>query len=170
MLTAFILLSVTTAGYIDLRWQRIPNWLVILTVLVSISWHAAMTGLAGLWMSLAGMLVGTAVLFPLFLIRGMGAADVKFFGALGAAVTYENILTVLVFSLFIAGIMAAFRVVLARAFKSTLANVADIAKRFLHGHFSPHPQANLASDRAIAIPFGVAVAVATWVFVLLRAQ
>lgn len=170
MLSALILVSVTTAAYFDLRWRRIPNWLVAATVGLSLIWHTLSGGWSGLLMSGAGLLVGMALLLPLFLLRGMGAGDVKFFGAIGAAVTYNHILTVFVIAALIAGVMALFRVVVARAFVATLANIADILNRFLHGRFSPHPIVGLANENALVIPFGVSVAVATWFFVLLGAR
>ena len=114
--------------------------------------------------------MGIALLLPLFLLKGMGAGDVKFFGAIGAAVTYEHILPVFVIAALIAGGMALFRVLLARAFVATLANIIDILNRFLHGRFGPHPVARLANENALIIPFGVSAAAATWVFVLLGAK
>lgn len=170
MLTALILLSATTAGYFDLRWRRIPNWLVAATVGLSLVLHTVLNGWAGLWLSGGGLLAGMALLLPLFLLRGMGAGDVKFFGAIGAAVTYQHILEVFVIAALIAGAMALFRVVVARAFVATLANIADILNRFIHGRFSPHPIVGLANENALVIPFGVSVAVAAWLFVLLGVQ
>lgn len=167
MITAFLLLSVTAAAYFDLRSRRIPNWLVAATMGGALTWHVVAGGLWGLWMSAAGLLVGTAVLLPLFLLRGMGAGDVKLFGAVGAAVTYTHVFTVLMIAAFIAGIMALFRVVLARALVATLANMLDLLGRFVKGRFSPHPVASLANEQALVIPFGVSVAVATWIFILL---
>lgn len=170
MLTALILLSATTAGYFDLRWRRIPNWLVAATVALSLLWHTLEGGWAGFLLSGGGLLSGMALLLPLYLLRGMGAGDVKLFGAIGAAVTYNHILTVFVIAALIAGMMALFRVVVARAFVATLANVADILNRFMHGRFSPHPVVGLANENALVIPFGVSVAVAAWLFVLLGVQ
>ena len=167
MLTVLILLSATTAGYFDLRWRRIPNWLVGATVGLAMLWHTLSSGWAGLLLSAGGLLAGMALLFPLFLLRGMGAGDVKFFGAIGAAVTYKDVLAVFVIAALIAGIMALFSVLVARAFFATLANIADILNRFMHGRFSPHPVVGLANENALVIPFGVSVAVATWLFVLL---
>ena len=170
MLTALILISATTAAYFDFRWRRIPNWLVGATIALSLSWHAWSSGWDGLLLSGAGLLIGVALLLPLYLLKGMGAGDVKFFGAIGAAVTSKHILAVFVFAALIAGGMALFRVVAARALVATLSNIVDILNRFLHGRFSPHPVARLANENALAIPFGVSVAVGTWLFVLLGAQ
>ena len=170
MLTAFILLSVTTAAYFDFRWRRIPNWLVGTTIGLSLIWHTWTGGWDGLLMSAGGLLVGAALLFPLYLLKGMGAGDVKFFAAIGAAVTFKHVLAVFVFAALIAGGMALFRVVAARALVATLSNIADILNRFLHGRFSPHPIVGLANEKALVIPFGVSVAAATWLFVLLGAK
>lgn len=166
----FLLLSATTAAYFDLRWRRIPNWLVAATMVLSLGWHTWSNGWDGLLLSGGGLLAGLALLFPLFLLKGMGAGDVKFFGAIGAAVTYKQILSVFVIAALIAGVMALFRVLAARAFVATLANIVDILNRFLHGRLSPHPIVSLANEKALAIPFGVSVAVATWVFVLMGAK
>ncbi|HXG92281.1 MAG TPA: prepilin peptidase [Blastocatellia bacterium] len=170
MPTALILLSVTAAGLFDLRWRRIPNWLVLATIAASLIWHGLTGGLSGLWMSVAGLLVGTAILFPLFLMRGMGAGDVKLFGALGAAVTFKHVLTLFVLSAIIAGVMAVVRVLFARAIVSTAANLWDLSKRFVRGRFSPHPALSVDNQQALAIPFGLSVAIATWVFVLFGRQ
>lgn len=167
MLTVFILLSVTTAAYFDFRWRRIPNWLVAATIVVSLSWHTWASGWQGLRASGLGLLVGAALLLPLYFLKGMGAGDVKFFAAIGAAVTLEHVLAVFVFAALIAGGMALFRVFMARAFVATLSNIVDILNRFLHGRFGPHPIAGLANENALVIPFGVSVAAATWLFVLL---
>lgn len=167
MPTALILLSATAAGYFDLRWRRIPNWLVATTVLLSLAWHTWLQGWTGLWLSGGGLLAGLGLLLPLYLLRGMGAGDVKLFAAIGAAVTYKQILSVFVIAALIAGVMALVRVLVARAFIATLANIADILNRFVHGRFSPHPVVGLADENALAIPFGVSVALAAWLFVLL---
>jgi prepilin peptidase CpaA len=144
--------------------------LVGATIALSLIAHGWLNGWDGLLMSGAGLLAGMALLFPLYLLKGMGAGDVKFFGAIGAAVTYKHVLAVFVIAALIAGGMALFRVLIARAFVATLANIVDILNRFLHGRFSPHPVAGLANENALVIPFGVSVAAATWLFVFLGAQ
>lgn len=166
MPTFLVLLSATTAGYFDLRWRRIPNWLVVSTLSVSLAWHAAQGGLAGLWASVAGLLGATAVLFPLFVMRGMGAGDVKFFGALGAAVTYRSVFGILFISLFVSGFMALFEVLRAGSMRHTATRIAELVGRWTRGRLGPHPVVNIDSSSAALIPFTLAVAIATWIFVL----
>lgn len=170
MPTLIILIASTSAAVCDLRWRRIPNWLVVATILLSLIWHGSVGGLRGLWMSAAGLLVGTAVLLPLFLLRGMGAGDVKFFGALSAAVTYKYVFTVLLISAIIAGLMALFTIFFGKAFIATLRNLASLFGWFLRGNLKPHPVVSLANKSALAVPFGVSMAAAAWLFVLFGTQ
>jgi prepilin peptidase CpaA len=163
-----ILISATTAGILDVRDRRIPNWLVIITVGVSFVYHIAMAGLGGLWSSVLGMLIGTTILFPLFLLRGMGAGDVKFFGALGAAVTYRYVLLVLFISVVVAAVLALFRIYFAGAALKTLGNTGRLIAWLGRGRLKPHPLLNLTNKSALSVPFGVAVAIASWIFLFMK--
>jgi prepilin peptidase CpaA len=165
-LTLFILVSTTIAGYFDLRWHRVPNWLVGLTVTLSLAWHTSVSGPSGLWRSLAGLLLALGLLFPLFLVRGMGAGDVKFFGALGAALTYPHLLAVLTISFLVAAVMAVHVVLRRGAAKRTLRNLLDLGERLLHGRIGHHPVVQIDNPAALVVPFTLAQAVATWIFVL----
>ena len=163
-----ILISATTAGILDLRDRRIPNWLAIITFGVSFVFHIAVSGLGGLWSSVLGLLIGTAILFPLFLLRGMGAGDVKFFGALGAAVTYRYVFVVLLISVVVAAVLALFRIYFEGAALKTLANTGRLIAWLGRGHFKPHPLLNLTNKSALSVPFGVAIAIASWIFLFMR--
>jgi len=168
MPTALVLLSVTAAGYYDLRWHRVPNPLVGGTIALAAAWHASVSGLPGFWSSMAGLFLGTVLLFPLFLLRGMGAGDVKYLGALGAAVTYRHLLPILTIAL-VVGALAAFYVIFRRgALGRTMSNLADILTRFARGRFGPHPVVGIDNRQALVVHFTGAVAVATWIFVLSR--
>src|SRR5262249_33400855 len=163
-----ILVSATTAGILDLRERRIPNWLVLLTIAVSFVFHIAMSGLSGLWSSALGALIGTAVLFPLFLLRGMGAGDGKFFCALGAAVPYQYVFVVLFLSVVVAALLAVLRIFYGRAVLGTLVNMGRLIGWLGRGRFKPHPVLNLRNQGALSVPFGVAIAIASWIFLLMK--
>jgi prepilin peptidase CpaA len=162
------LLSATVAGYFDFRWHRVPNWLIGLTVALSLSWHGWVSGTAGLLSSLAGLVLGVALLFPLFLLRGMGAGDVKFFGALGAALTYRHLPAVLTVSLLVAAAMALFVIARRGAARRTARNLAGLVRRLLRGRIGPDPVVRIDDARALVVHYTVAQAVATWAFVLSR--
>lgn len=70
--------------YFDLRERRIPNWLTLTTAVLGLVLQLATRGQAGLWDSLAGLVLGLAVLLPLFVLGKFGGGDVKLLAALGA--------------------------------------------------------------------------------------
>ncbi len=68
----------------DLRTRKIPNVLTFGGAVAALVTHGVTNGFAGIGFSAAGWAVGLALFFPLFLLRGMGAGDVKLLAALGA--------------------------------------------------------------------------------------
>ncbi len=75
---------VAVATYTDLRWRRIPNWLVFPFLLAGIVVSAALHGWHGLGQSFEGLGLGLLIYGILFWMGGMGAGDVKLCAAIGA--------------------------------------------------------------------------------------
>lgn len=68
-----------TAAYRDIRERKIPNWLIIIGLLGICIFRYAERGVHGI---LDGIISGGLVIilfFPLFLIRALGAGDIKLF-------------------------------------------------------------------------------------------
>ena len=68
----------------DLKNHRIPNLLTMGTLAAGFMLAAWTQGLSGFGNALAGASIGLACLMPLYLVRGMGAGDVKLMAAAGA--------------------------------------------------------------------------------------
>jgi prepilin peptidase CpaA len=68
----------------DLRTRRIPNVLTFTAAGLALVFHSLTGGWSAAGTSLAGLLVGAALFFPMFALRGMGAGDVKLLAAVGA--------------------------------------------------------------------------------------
>ena len=80
-----VLLTVlATASLFDLRERRIPNAITFPSVALGLGLGALLFGLDGLLESAKGAGLGLAMLFPLFVLRWMGAGDVKLMAAVGA--------------------------------------------------------------------------------------
>lgn len=73
-----------TAAYSDLRRNRIPNWLSLLGLVVGVGLQVAANGAQGLLSGALGALVGLACFAPFYLVRAMGAGDVKLLAAVGS--------------------------------------------------------------------------------------
>ena len=81
LMILFTALLALGAGW-DLWQRRIPNALVIAMCAVGVLFLAATSGLRGvLLVGLAGAVTGLAVWLPFWLMRFIGAGDVKFFVA-----------------------------------------------------------------------------------------
>lgn len=107
-----VLLS-AAASVSDIRSGRIPNRLVLLGLLSGLGlayvlgaggWGFA--GGAGLLAALQGLLAGALLLLPLYLLRLLGAGDVKLMAALGALLGWPGVGWLAALSLLAAGLLA----------------------------------------------------------------
>lgn len=67
----------------DLRTYRIPNYLTFSTAVAGLVYQVAFHGLGGAGSGLSGLTLGFFLLFPVYLLGGLGAGDVKALAALG---------------------------------------------------------------------------------------
>jgi prepilin peptidase CpaA len=95
------------AAQADVRTRKIPNWLTFPAVLLGLLTHLALGGREGFLASLAGMAVVLVALIPGWLLRWMGAGDVKLMAAMGAWLAYPHAVIALLASLIAGGVIAA---------------------------------------------------------------
>lgn len=79
-----LLIVVTAATWVDIRENRIPNWIVAVGLLIGVAYHTLSPAGGGVMFSFLGLAIGIAALLPLYAIRAMGAGDVKLMGMVGA--------------------------------------------------------------------------------------
>lgn len=100
----FVLILI--AFYLDVRYEKIPNWLTVSSVGIGIIYHIIINGMQGLIFSMLGLLVGGGILLFLYLFKGVGAGDVKLFAAIGAISGMHFTLYALMYSIIFAGLIA----------------------------------------------------------------
>lgn len=83
-MVAVLVPAMLLACWCDYRAHRVPNWLNGALAVTGLAVHAAWGGWNGLAHSATGLIAGLAPLLVLWMMRGMGAGDVKFMAALGA--------------------------------------------------------------------------------------
>ena len=147
------------AGWTDWRFRRIPNWLTVSALFLGIAVNWAVGGGSGARDSLLGAALGLGLLLPFVLIRSLGAGDWKLVGALGAIAGPRSLLTILIATVFVAGLMATVLVIYKRRVRQTLANLGHMMASMLSFHL-PGPTVSLDNPESLKVPFGVAVAVA----------
>ncbi len=106
---AHLLLPLAIALWIawgDLRTYRIPNYLTLGTALAGLAFQAYFHGLNGLGSGFMGLGLGFFLLFPVYLLGGMGAGDVKALAALGTWLGPALTLTLFFYMALAGGLMA----------------------------------------------------------------
>ena len=163
---ALLLLLVIPAAVFDYRQRRIPNWLVLAGVLAGIAMNAFLTydspsATTGILFSLKGLGLAFLVYFPLYLVRGMGAGDVKLMAAVGAIVGWVLWLWILFFTAILGGITAVIVVLSKGRVHRTLQNLWMILVSLRYGQapYATNPELDVSSDQGVRLPHGVIIAV-----------
>ena len=84
VMTGVVIFVVALAVREDLLRHRIANSLNLAGLMLGLGLAALAAGVSGVMYSVGGVAVGCAVFVPFYLLRGMGAGDVKLMGATGA--------------------------------------------------------------------------------------
>ncbi len=162
---------VVVAAVWDFRARRIPNWVSLSGVVLGIALNSFLYEAAGLRMSIEGILLAFAIYFPLYLIRGMGAGDVKLMAAVGAIMGWQNWLGILVLtSLFGAAIALAlvtWQGVLARTLYNIVLILKSLALR--QAPYQNHPQLDVRSQQGVRLPHAVSIAFGSIAFLVAAA-
>jgi prepilin peptidase CpaA len=155
---------VLTAGYFDLRYRRIPNWLTLPGFLVGLALNAFLSFRPGQGLLLRNAALGLAlamlVYFPLYLLRGMGAGDVKLMAAIGSLVGWRDWLAIFVFSGIIGGVLAVVLMLAKGRMRKTLYNTGHIVWEMVHLR-APHlrsEELDVSNPRAFTLPHGAVIA------------
>ena len=112
------LLGVAVAS--DLRRHRIPNFLVVLGLVLGLAGQAYHGGLGGLADGGLGALIGFGVFLPLYVLGGMAAGDVKLMAMVGSFLTPHHALWAALFSLIAGGLCGLLLVLIRGQVQKTL--------------------------------------------------
>jgi len=157
------------AGVFDWRYRRIPNWLTVSGFAAGVAVNTILYRWPGLKAALLGTLLGLGLPLPFVLLRSLGAGDWKLAGALGACLGPRQLLSVLVGTILVAGVMALAVIVWKGRMKQTLVNIAHLLAA-LFSLRMPASELSLDDPQSTKIPFGVAMAVAVLFYGMGRAM
>ncbi len=174
-------LALLLAGAVwhDVRSRRIPNKLVLAGMLAGLALHTLLPtgagffspdpGGLGLLGSLAGLGLGFGLLLPAWLLRAMGAGDVKLMAMVGAFLGAEGALAAVLLTMVAGGVMAIAAALWSGALTQVLANV-----RFMltHSMIKAMSGSGVSLEApAVAtgrLPYAVAIATGTLAQILLN--
>lgn len=107
-----VCLLVASACWTDIRTLRIPNALNALFAVCGLLYQGVFHGSDGLVVASIGAAAGIAPLYALFLLRGMGGGDVKWFGVFGIWAGALPTLRLMMYAIVAAGAIAVVLVIL----------------------------------------------------------
>lgn len=133
MVLAVLLLLATRE---DIRSHRIPNRLVLTGVVLGVALNGLLPDGSGFnsltpgglgWLAaLKGLVLGLAVLLPIYLLRAMGAGDVKLMGMVGAFLGAGDLIGALIATLIAGGVIALVAALWSRQFMNLLLNIKEM--------------------------------------------
>ena len=101
-----VIALVVLAARADVQTRKIPNAIVGPALLLGLATHFAIGGFTGLQSAFTGMLIAGAILMPGWLLRWMGAGDVKLMAAVGAWLAWPHAAIAVLASLAAGGVLA----------------------------------------------------------------
>jgi len=157
---ALVLVVTGAAGY-DCKYRKIPNWLNLSGLILGFGLNTLFGGTSGFVSAGQGFLLALAIYLPLYLIKGMGAGDVKLMGAIGSLVGPSNWFQIFVATALFGGLAAAMLALTKKRFGETCWNVFGILGDLLHLRAPYHSNAHLdiRDARALRMPHGVTIAI-----------
>ncbi|NOT59039.1 MAG: prepilin peptidase [Acidobacteria bacterium] len=152
-------LTALLVSYYDLRYRRIPNKLVAPLLASGLALHFTFAGMAGLLVSLQGMLLGFGLMLILHVFGALGAGDVKLFAALGAVLGLPLVLPTFAIAVMTGGVLA-----VAMALYAGTARVVGERVLLIFGGMvmgTGIPRFPVPADKRHTLPYGVAITLGT---------
>ena len=141
--------------YYDVRYRRIPNVLVLATLLAGISINTFFSGWQGMLSSVEGFALAFIPMLLMHIFGALGAGDVKLFGAVGAVLGVSLVPLAFVVVVMLGAVLAVYTMLRAGTVLTTLHGVLRIFVGILPGW--EMPRFAMSPDRRHTIPYGVAI-------------
>lgn len=169
--TGILMLLLILAAISDCRFHRIPNWLVLGGLLFGVIYNTAFPPSPhdNILFPLAGLGLGLFLFLPLYLMRSMGAGDVKLMTMVGAFLGPGDTVFAVLASVITGGILA-FCYVLAKG--ATARMRRNLGALFQQGFLSilagAAPNLRIEADQSAGkLPYGVVIAIGTGAYLVL---
>ncbi len=171
-LIAGLLTMLALAVYSDLTKRKIPNTVVLFGLVFSLIFQLLAAGSAGTLSWIFGVIVGFLCFFPLYLLRGMAAGDVKLMMAVGGFLGYPLVIAAALYSLIAGGLMAIMYLI----YKGKLGQLITTIKLLAFNIFvkkttgQPLYESSSSETSLGRMPYAQAIAVGTFIACYLQAQ
>ena len=151
----------------NIRYRRIPNWLTLGGVVTGVALNSVpYQGLPGLKLSLAGRGVAFGSYMLLYLVRSMGAGDVKLMAAIGAMVGFRDWFGIFLVTALIGGVAGIALVAARGRLLRTFWGIGFILSELKQGWpaYVRNEELDVRSPKAMGLPPGAVIGAGTLVF------
>ncbi|MFO7820345.1 MAG: prepilin peptidase [Halanaerobacter sp.] len=147
--------------YFDIKYGIIPNYFIGGLMLAGLIINIYQSGLAGISTSSLGFVVGLFLFLIPFILRGLGAGDVKLVAAIGAVKGARFIFVNALVIAIVGGLISLFLLIK----ENRLGKITQLINKFIYR--IPLDDLERQGD-AQSFPYGVAIVVGTWSSLLLK--
>ena len=149
------------AAVFDVRQRRIPNWLTYPGIVVGVVLRGMLLGWRGAVGALAGCLLAGGIFLLFYLVRAMGAGDVKLAAAIGSLLGPGDAVVMLLATALSGGVLAIVYTLYRRRMRTTVRNLGAALQFHAWAGVQAHPELNLDNPVALRMPYGLAIAAGT---------
>lgn len=98
----FLVILLLITAVIDYKKSRIPNWCIAIGIIIGIFEKLQGDGIKGIVISLVQVLLVFLFFYPFYLLKGLGAGDIKLFMMLGCFMIKEELVKCLLITFLLA--------------------------------------------------------------------
>lgn len=169
-MAAIVVCAALAASWSDYRRHRVPNVLNAALLLGGLFSQAWFFGWIGVQQSLFGVAVGAGPLLLLWMMKAIGAGDVKFMGALGAWLGPQMALNALVVGGLVGGVLAVGMLAARGNWRQTTLNMGVLVTKMtnLRTAFSEFGSVQSVSASGGVMPYAVPLSIGTLVVVFVN--
>jgi prepilin peptidase CpaA len=174
ILIIFLLIAVWT----DIKSHRISNNLILTGIIIGIltntflphgnGFISNLLGALGFVKSVIGLFTGFALLAPLYILRGMGAGDVKLVAMIGAFSGASTVISIVLMTFVIGGVLSIIFALYSRSFAQLIANLWTM---IIGGHFKLALKGVPTLDAPVLsagkLPYAIPIALGTFSYLYL---
>jgi prepilin peptidase CpaA len=166
-IVAVLVVGCVACGF-DIATRRIPNALTFGASVAALVFHLAASGVSGFGLSLAGLVVGLLLFFPIFALGGLGAGDVKLLACIGAWMGPMGAVWTAMYGA-MAGAVMALGVVLIRGYaRQAFANVWLLLSHWRIVGIRPLPELTLEHGKGPRLAYALPITLGALVTICLK--
>lgn len=148
----------------DLSETRIPNFIIITGIISGIFYRVLCEGDRGYGVLVLGILLPVVIFFPLFMIRAMGAGDIKLFAVTGTFFTVGQNIRCIVIAILIGGVFALVKVLfyknIRERFRYMFSYLGNVFRHIMSGQIYAIPymdRDDSATVKTVGIKFSLPI-------------